>query len=302
MLLNPQAKAFLDQREAAGAQPLHTLSVDEARRQMNALSALLGPGEPVAHVEDRLIAGPDGAIPIRIYMPHGGGPFAGLVYFHGGGWVLGNLETVDVSCRMLTNRAQCIVVSVNYRHAPEHKFPAAADDAYAATRWVAEHALGLNIDPARVAVGGSSAGGNLAAAVALMARERGAPPLAFQLLTVPVTDYAFGTESYRANADGYGLTKDGMVWFWNHYLRSEADGSNPVASPLRAADLSGLPPAFVMTAEYDPLRDEGEAYAARLRAAGVPVAHKRYEGMIHGFLGAQATDDAAEQLRAAFAR
>ena len=300
MPIHPEAQAFLNQREAAGAKPTNELSVAAARAQAVAMTRLLGPGEPIARVADQMVAGPHGNIPIRIYTPAGSGPFPVLVYFHGGGWVIGNLETADVLCRMFTNAANCIVVSVNYRHAPEDKFPAAADDAYAATQWVAQHAHTFDGDPQHIAVAGASAGANLAAVVALMARERGGAPLVFQLLTVPVTNYDLDTASYRANADGYGLTRDAMRWFWAHYLRTEADGQHPYASPLRATDLRGLPPAFVLTAECDPLRDEGEAYALRLRDAGVPVVYQCYDGMIHGYLGAAATADMVRELRNGF--
>jgi len=207
---------------------------------------------------------------------------------------------------LLTNAADCAVVSVEYRLAPEHKFPAAVEDGYAATKWVAQNASNLGVDAARIAVGGASAGGNVAAVVALMARDRGTPRLVYQLLLYPVTNFAFDTPSYQQNADGYMLTKDAMMWCWSLYLRGEADGHNPYASPLRAQDLHGLPPALVVTAEYDPLRDEGELYAARLREAGVPAVCKRYDGMIHGGLpmdmGKQAWQEAAAALRSAFAR
>jgi acetyl esterase len=274
------------------------------------MRATQGEPERVGKVEDRLIPGPTGWVLVRIYTPEGSGPFPILVYFHGGGWVVGSLETVDASCHSLTNGAGCMVMSVDYRLAPEHKFPAAVDDCYAAIRWVAERATIIDGDPTRIAVGGESAGGTLTAAVALMARDRRAPSLVYQLLIYPVTDYAFDTASYRENGEGYFLTKDMMVWFWNHYLRSEADGQNPYASPLRAQDLRGLPPALVITAEFDPLRDEGEAYAARLREAGVPVVSTRYNGLIHGFFGIatvldqakKAIAEAAAGLRSAFAK
>ena len=247
---------------------------------------------------------------MRIYTPQGSGPFPVLVYFHGGGWVIGNVDTHDPTCRTLTNAAGCVVVSVDYRLAPEHKFPAAVDDCYAATQWVAANAAAINGDSSRIAIGGDSAGGNLTAVVAIEARDKGGPPLVFQLLVYPVTDYSFSTPSYRDNGDGYLLTKDSMVWFWDHYLRSEADGQDYRASPLRASDLTGLPPALVITAEYDPLRDEGEAYAARLQEAGVSVTCTRYDGMIHGFYGLTAVVDQARKaveesvaaLRASFAR
>jgi acetyl esterase len=242
------------------------------------------PGEPeaVALVENRLIPGPSGQIPVRIYW---GAQTAGLpilVYFHGGGWVIGDLDSHDGACRTLANKAGCIVVSVDYRLAPEHRFPAAVDDCYAATVWAAENAASLGGDALKLAVGGDSAGGNLAAVVALKAREQRGPAITHQLLVYPVTDFDFSTPSYSDNGDGYLLTKAGMEWFWNHYL-GELDGADVYASPMRAKDLSGLPPATVLTAEYDPLRDEGERYAKRLQEAGVRTTLTRYDGQIHGF-------------------
>jgi len=295
------AKAFLDDRAAMGVRPVNELSVEEARAQTVRVALSMGPGEPVARTEDLTIPGPLGAIPVRIYAPHERSPLPVLVYFHGGGWVVGNLDTADQFCRMIANAADCVVVSINYRHAPEHKFPAAMEDAYAGTRWTSQNAGIFRGDPARLAVSGTSAGGNLAAVVALAARDRGAPPLCFQLLIVPVIDHNFDTPSCRENADGYGLTTDAMRWYWRHYLSSDADGRHPYASPLRAPSLGRLPPAFVATAEFDPLRDEGEAYAARLRTEGVPTVHKRYAGMVHGFLGPEATADMAQALRHAYA-
>jgi acetyl esterase len=196
---------------------------------------------------------------------------------------------------------------VDYRLAPEHKFPAATEDAYAAAVWVAEHAVTLGADPNRIAVGGDSAGGNLAAVVSLMARDKVFPSIKFQLLVNPVTHYSFETDSYRENAEGYGLTTNTMRWFWDHYLANEQDGRHPYASPLLANDLSGLPPALVLTAEFDPLRDEGEAYAEKMKAAGIPVEAKRYDGMVHGFIlqtgaydqGRKAVEHAVSALRKA---
>lgn len=280
--LDPQAKFVLQQLEAAGAPPMETLTPEQARASSD-FSLLAGAPEEVAKVENRKIPVSDGNIQIRIYTPDGEGPFPVLVYYHGGGWVIGDLDTVDVPCRMLANRANCVVVSVDYRLAPEHKFPTAAEDSYAAVQWVAENAAEINVDSSRIAVGGDSAGGNLAAVTALMAKDKGGPNLSYQLLFYPVTNHSFDTASYTENADGYLLTKNTMVWFWNHYLRNDEDGKNPYASPLRAEDLTGLPPALVITAGFDPLRDEGEAYASRLKEAGIPVEATRYEGMIHGF-------------------
>jgi acetyl esterase len=283
MPLDSQSQAFLEQLAATGAPPLHELSVAEARQVIVTLFGTQGDPEPVGAVEERTIPGAGGEMPTRIYMPYGTGPFPVLVYLHGGGWVIGDLEAYDATCRALTNAAGCLVVAMEYRLAPEHTFPAAPEDCYAATCWVAANATAIGGDPRRIAVGGDSAGGNLAAVVAQMARDRGGPALVYQLLVYPVTDYGYDTTSYRENAEGYLLTKDAMVWFWNHYLRSADDGNNPLASPLRANDLHGLPPAMVLTAEFDPLRDEGEAYAIRLQEAGVPVTLKRYAGTIHGF-------------------
>jgi len=232
-----------------------------------------------------------------------------MVFFHGGGWVIGNLDTHDRLCRQLTNVAGCVVVAVDYRLAPEYPFPAAPEDAYLATRWVAENASAIGGDSAHLAVGGDSSGGNLAAVVALMARDRGAPPLVHQLLVHPVTDAPSDSGSYRENAEGYFLTAAMMRWYWKQYLGSNTDCRHPYACPLRAADLSGLPPALVITAEFDPLRDEGETYAARLRAAGVHVQLRCYPGMIHGFFAMtthlgqarKAMRETAASLRLAFA-
>jgi len=308
MPLDPEARMLMDQMQGA-MRPFNELSVEEARAAILALSTAAGEPERVARVENRTVPGPRGEIPVRIYTPEGRAPFPVLVYFHGGGWVIGNLETHDPLCRHLTNAVGCVVVSVDYRLAPEHPYPAAADDSYAATRWVAENAAAIGGDPARIAIGGDSAGGNLTAVVALMARDRGGPQLVFQLLVYPVTDDPSANHpSYRENADGYFLTRDMMHWFWDHYRAPGLDRNEPYLSPLRARDLRGLPPALVVTAEFDPLRDEGEAYAAKLREAGVPVQLKRYDGMIHGFFGMgalltqarTATREAADALRAAF--
>jgi acetyl esterase len=310
MPLDPQAQAFLEQLAAAGGPPLHELSVAEARQVIVALFGTQGDPELVGAVEERTIPGAGGEMPTRIYMPYGTGPFPVLVYLHGGGWVIGDLEAYDATCRALTNAAGCLVVAMEYRLAPEHKFPAAPEDCYAAICWVAANAVAIGGDPRRLAIGGDSAGGNLTAVVAQIARDRGGPALVYQLLVYPVTNYGYDTASYRENAEGYLLTKDAMVWFWNRYLRSATDGNNPLASPLQANDLHGLPPAMVLTAEFDPLRDEGEAYAIRLQEAGVPVTLKRYAGTIHGFFslgavldqGKQAMADAAAALRTIFAK
>jgi acetyl esterase len=266
-----------------------------------------GDPEPVGSITNRTIPGPLGDIPIRVYAPEGAGLFPALVYFHGGGWVAGDLEMVDPLCTKLTSRVGAVVVSVDYRLAPEHKFPAPLTDCYSATQWVSDNAAELNVDPRRIAVGGDSSGGNLAAAVSVVARNSGTPDLAFQLLFYPVTNLDYETNSYRANGTGYFLTTDMMRWFWDHYLESEDIGRDIRASPLLVEDASGLPPTFVVTAEFDPLRDEGEAYAELLREAGNDVTVKRYDGQIHGFVtrsgimdkGKQAIEDAATQMRQA---
>jgi acetyl esterase len=242
---------------------------------------------PVGAVTDLTIDGPDGPLELRRYTPAARHLDGALVYFHGGGWVIGDLDSHDETCRRLCSGAGLEVVAVHYRRAPETTYPGAAEDCYAATRWVAEHAATLGIDPARIAVGGDSAGGNLAAAVALMARDRRGPALRFQLLIYPVMDANFERQSYLDNGVGYLLSRRGMQWFWDQYVPDPAQRHEPYASPLRAADFTGLPPALVQTAGFDPLRDEGEAYASALRAAGVDVQSTRYTGLIHGFFGMQ---------------
>jgi acetyl esterase len=306
--LDPQMKAVLDQAAAAGGKPFHQMTPAEARHAIDMMfAAFRGTPVNVGRVEDRNIPGPTGQIPVRIYSPAGNGPFGALLYFHGGGWVIGNIETHDVSCRQLTAGAGCITVSVDYRLAPEHKFPAGPEDCYAATKWAADNAGALNIDPNRIAVGGDSAGGNLAAAIALMARDRGGPKLAFQLLIYPATDCADDTPSQREFAEvspDYLLSRADMEWFWGHYLAPN-DKTNPIACPALAKSLGNLPPAFVITAEADPLRDEGEAYAEAMRKAGAKVKLKRYNGVCHGFfsmasmidLGKQAVADSCAELR-----
>ena len=294
MPLDPQMKALLDAMAKANAPAFHTLTPVEARRSM-AGRAVAGDAEPMERVEDRAIPGPGGPLPIRIYTPSGAGPFAALIYFHGGGWVLGDIAMTDLPCRMLANASGCVVVSVEYRLAPEHKFPAAPEDCYAATRWVSDNAAALNLNPQRIAVGGTSAGATLATVVALMARDRGAPALAYQLLIYPATTADLTSPSQQQFAeDGYILSRADMEWFWGHYLASPTDRTNPYACPAHAQSLRGLPPAMVITAEYDPLRDEGEAYAARLRDEGVPVTVKRYAGVTHGFFGMPSVLDVAK--------
>ncbi len=308
MPLDPQAKAILEFLNTVPRDP-STLTPAVLRAGYRALAATRS-GPEVAHVEDRRVPGPAGEIPVRAYRPLGDGPFPLLVYFHGGGFVLCDLDTHDGSCRLLANAAGCAVLSVDYRLAPEAKFPAAPEDCYAATCWAAQHAATLGADPERIAVGGDSAGGSLATVVAQLVRDRGGPGLVHQLLIYPVTDLSFETPwpSHVENAEGYFLTRAMMHWFADHYLARAEDARSPLASPLLARDLTGLPPASVITAEFDPLRDEGEAYAARLRDAGTSVALRRYDGMFHGFFALtdmidrakEAVDWAGTRLRAAF--
>jgi acetyl esterase len=309
--LDPQAKALLQQIKEADLPEPHTLTPQQVREgTWPGMRDLIGDPEVVANVENIKIPGPEGQIPIRVYTPEGRGPFPILVYFHGGGWVFWDIDVTDNACRSLANGASCVVVSVDYRLAPEHKYPAAVEDAYAATKWVATNAGRIQADPTRIAVGGDSAGGNLAAAVTLVARDRGGPPLAHQLLICPVTDVSsFDTDSYRHFGEGPESLKALSQWAVNHYLTEKEQAQHPLVSPLLAQDLSGLPPALVITAEFDTLRDEGEAYAGRLREAGGAVTCTRYDGMIHDFpvfaaafdQAQDAIDRAATALRGAFA-
>lgn len=283
--LDPSLRAWLEAAHASGKPPMCELTPLEGRAAaLEMMKSACAEPEPVARVEDIRIPGPDTEIPVRVYTPRSAEPRPGLVFFHGGGWVLCNLETHDVACRAISRRSGAAVVSVDYRLAPEHRFPAAVDDCYAALDWTAANARSLGVDRSRIYVGGDSAGGNLAAVVALKSRDEKGPAIAGQAMVYPVTNLAsFDTPSYEEFADGYQLTRASMEWFRNHYLREPEDGLHPYASPLLAPDLSGLPPALVLTAECDPLRDEAEAFAARLETAGVAVAHTRYEGMIHPF-------------------
>jgi acetyl esterase/lipase len=310
MPLDPAARAMMDQMKAAGMPEIDSLppvQLREVTAQM--FRATGGTPEPVDQVENRTIPGSASEIPVRIYKPAGAGPHPILVFFHGGGFVIGDLDSHDAACRALTNQAGCLTVAIDYRLAPEHKFPAAVDDCYAAAKWVSEHARELGGDPARLAVGGDSAGGNLSAVVAILARDRGGPKIAFQLLVYPATDMACNTYSHKTFTD-YFLTDRSIRYFLGHYLRGEGDRKDPAASPALASNHKNLPPALVITAEFDPLRDEGEAYGELLRKAGVPVTVTRYDGMIHGFFtmgqvlaqGREAISQAAGALRTAFAK
>ncbi|MBC8057974.1 MAG: alpha/beta hydrolase [Rhizobiales bacterium] len=287
-MLHPQARALLDFIEARKIPPTHTLSVADARAYYRERRSVTQPVAPeVAQVHELQAGGPHGAIPLRLYRPLGSGEgetLAVLVYFHGGGWTIGDLDTHDTLCRQLANGAGCAVVSVDYRMGPEHRFPAAVDDALAATRWVQANAAALHLDPAKLAVGGDSAGGNLAAVVAILARDSGDLPIAFQLLIYPATDQHRVTPSHVENAQGYLLTAETMDYFTGHYIADPAQYDDWRASPLLHADLSRLPPALVITAGFDPLRDEGHAYAERLTAAGNRTSYVCFTRQIHGFI------------------
>ena len=285
MTLDDEIGTFLQQLKEQQTIPPYEMSPLAARQaRLEALRAIekVTPKRSVQSVLNLMVPGADGEVPIRIYRPSFSKPPGALLYYHGGGWVLGNLDTVDDTCRALCEQAGYVVVSVDYRLAPEHKFPAALEDSYLALKWVMEHAQELGIAREKIVVGGDSAGGNIATVMALKAFEEGKNLLG-QLLVYPITNYNFETASYEENATGYNLEKRGMEWFWDHYLRHPDEGRHPYASPLLAEDLSGLPQTFVLTAQYDPLRDEGAAYAKRLRDAGVLVQHVHENTMIHGF-------------------
>jgi acetyl esterase len=306
MPMDPQAQVILDLINATGFGDVSTMQPDDVRTLMESMQ--VPSGVHVDRVEDLVIPGSGGEIPVRVYAPSNDTPLPVLVWYHGGGWVIGSLETHDGLCRDLVDAAGCVVVSVDYRLAPEDTFPAAVDDAYAAVRWVSEHAAELGADPSRVAVGGDSAGGHLAAVSAMLARDEGSPPIVFQLLVYPALEHEFTRPSMVENAEGYMLTTEAMQWFYGHYLNDPSEGDDPRVSPIRAESLAGLPPAFVVTAEFDPLRDQGLAYADALAAAGVPVTSTTYDGVFHGFFSMQAmieqakvaVDDAVVALRDAF--
>ncbi len=304
MPLDPVAETILRAMDETFPRVETFADAAEVRRVMKEAPPMPGDPPAVARVDDRTIPGPESEIPVRIYWPagaNGSSASPGVVFFHGGGWVICDLDTHDGQCRNLANAVDAVVVSVDYRLAPEHKVPAAAEDCFAATQWVAEHAAELGIDPTRLAIAGDSAGGNLTAVVSLMARDHGGPPLAFQALVYPVTDCNAARNEYASkveNGVGYFLTTASMEWYRDQYLRNEADGDDPYVSPMLASSLAGLPPAFVVTAEYDPLRDEGEAYAKKLEAAGVPTGLYRAPGMFHGFFGMDAVLEGAKLAQA----
>lgn len=307
MPLHPQVDALLKNMAAAGGKAFHEMSVPECRAVFAGLLASLPPSTAkIASVVNKKIPGAAGEIGIRIYTPEGAGPFPVLSYFHGGGWVIGDLETHDGVCRELAAGAGVIVVAVDYRLAPEHRFPAAPDDCVAAVKWVAANAASFKGDATRLAVGGDSAGGNLSAVVAQTLRDSKGPALAAQLLIYPVTRVdGVASKSMVENAEGYLLQRKDMDWFCGHYLKSPSDGHQPKASPILAKNLAGLPPALVLTCEFDPLRDEGEDYGRALQAAGVKTTVSRYDGTIHAAFnffnviepGRKMVDEACRWLR-----
>jgi acetyl esterase len=305
MPLDPEVKQLLERLHAADPRPRSVLSVAETREKYLQSRTLAGRPRQLARVEDRTIPGRGRPIPVRIYAPTSGTVLPALVYFHGGRFISGDLETHDPVCRDLATRSGCIIVAVDYRLAPEHRFPAALDDAYDAVVWVSENGYHLGIEAQRVGVGGDSVGANLAAVVALLDRDRRGGALKCQMLVYPMLDATCSCESHRTFATGYGPGSEDMMRGWREYLGGQVDPKNPLASPFFAKDLRGLPPALVQTAEYDTLRDEAETYARRLRDAGVPVVSTRYDGAIHGFFqmagvlesGRRAMDEAAGFLR-----
>src|SRR5262245_15492686 len=305
--LDTRAQWFLQLLTRSGQKPLRDLGVAQARHEFDLFQAVLGGGPaPVGEIVDRTIAGPAGRLRVRIYRPAGSVArlLPAILYFHGGGWVIGSLEGYDLPCRFFCSRTGCAVVAVDYRLAPEHKFPGAVDDAVASFHWLAEQAVELGIDPARIVVAGDSAGGTLAAIVSQLVRGSARTPC-LQWLIYPATDLAAETQSHSSCGQGFLLTQDDMNWFRSQYLNDLGEASDPRVSPLKAADLGGLPPALVFTAGFDPLRDDGQAYADRLSAAGVKTIHREFDSLIHGFAGmrgalqaaARAMDDMVAGLR-----
>lgn len=299
MPVDAQVQAIIDGMSAGGVSEFAELGHLAVRELCESMLLPFEAGE-LSSIEDRVISLNDAAIPVRIYTPLGSGPFPVVMYFHGGGWTIGSLNTHDPICRALSTWSACVVVSVHYRLAPEFPFPIPLEDCYAATQYVQQHAVAFGIDPSRLAVAGDSAGGNLATEVCILARDRQfkgepAPKIIYQLLFYPITDSDFETASYRENAFGYVLRRSDMQWFWDQYMPEPEKRKNPYATPL-CANLENLPPAMVITAEYDTLRDEGNAYAKKLQTAGVSVIHREVPGMIHGFIGFAALVDKGKKL------
>ena len=311
MPLHPQVRALLDRRDALGFPDNSEITADEARANARAGGkAIPTVKEPVGEITEQTIPGPAGGIPIRIYRPATAGPHPLIMLFHGGGWVIGDLDSEDATSRGLVNRVNAVLVSVDYRMAPEVRFPGAVDDCYAATVWAVEHAEELGVDASNLATAGTSAGGNLSGAIAQMARDRGGPAIKHQVLFCPVIDHNYERASYVENAEGYGLTRDGMIWFWDQYLGPDGDGSHPYASLIKAESLADLPDATIIAAQYDPLLDEAADYAEALKAAGNDVTYTEYPGMTHGFNGSfgliddavKACDEASNRILASFAK
>jgi acetyl esterase len=307
MPLDEATAAYLERAAQAGARPLHEGTPEQARAAYALRRALIGPGPEMASVREDMVTSADGEqFRVRTLVPHGAAR-ALIVYYHGGGWVLGDIDDFDTLGRTIAARLQAAVVLVDYRLAPDRRYPAAADDALAALEWASSRTAEITGGPVPVLVMGDSAGGNLAAVTALRARDAGGPHIDYQVLVYPVTDADFDTSTYAEPEYQLVLSRESMIWFWDHYVPDGSRRTEPGASPLRAASLAGLPPAIVLTAEYDPLRDEGEAYAARLSADGVPVASRRFAGQMHGFLAlvnilpgsADAISYVAAELRAA---
>ena len=305
MPLHPQAQKVVDTIAALNRPPMQTLSPRDARAISSASPRPASPG--VSKIVNRTIPGPAGEIPVRIYWPIQQSGAGIIVYYHGGGWVIGDLWMVDGLCRHLANKSGCIVVSVDYRLAPEHKFPAAAEDAYAAVVWARDHGAEIDGDGTRIGIAGDSAGGNLVASVAVMAAERGGPEIALQALIYPVTDADFDSQSYRDRGEGPILSSAMMQWFWEQYLNDPMEAKHPHVAPIYSEHLAKAAPALVITAEYDVLRDEGTAYAQALEKAGVSVAHRDYAGVPHGFftmwhaldLGMDALDEVSSAMKQA---
>ncbi|MFO0919247.1 MAG: alpha/beta hydrolase [Planctomycetaceae bacterium] len=307
MPLHPQAVAFLNEYHGLNPTSRDAIPLAVTRQQLLGTTDIPPSCPTPAKMEDRTLRGQSGEFRIRIHTPAGPGPFGGCVYFHGGGWVFGSIDTHDELVRRLVVETGCVFVNVDYPLAPEHKYPAALEDSYLATQWFVDHAEELGVDPQRIAVAGDSAGGNIAAVVALMARDRGGPKIAQQTLIYPITDCDFERPSYAENGKGRFLTFREVKWFWRQYVDAPEQMREPYASPLRAVSLAGLPPAYVLTAKYDPLRDEGRAYAEALEAAGVPTTLREFDGMFHGFVkrwdlfddAKTATHELAAAIRAA---
>jgi acetyl esterase len=295
--LRPELAEALERANATPAPPLAEQGPEGARRtHAEVTAAVAGTPEPVAGVEEHAVAGPGGEVTVRVYRPQTRQTPGAIAYFHGGGWVAGTLDTYDALARAVANASGTLVANVGYRLAPEHPFPAGLEDSWAALRWLAAHVGELGADPGRLAVAGDSAGGAIATVLARRARDAGGPALRFQVLVYPAVDPTASSASYRELGEGYSLTGDDMRWYWHQYL-GDADQADPDIAPGRA-DLAGLPPALVITAEYDPLRDEGEAYAHAMEAAGVPVRLHRWPGVVHGFFRWRAVTPAAHEAAA----